>query len=103
MALDDKLAELAQLFPGLDPQALAAMPEAALVGLPAELLPEKLTGEKTETEADGLLLTATPGLAEVLKGVPLSDGEGKEAHNGSCSSWCPAASRGPHRLTLPGP
>lgn len=77
MALDDKLAELAQLFPGLDPQALAAMPEAALVGLPAELLPEKLTGEKTETEAEGLLLTATPGLAEVLKGAPLSDGEGE--------------------------
>ncbi|MDR9963688.1 hypothetical protein KIF59_06330 [Enterobacter cloacae subsp. cloacae] len=33
LQLDDKLAELVQLFPGLDPQALAAMPEAALAGL----------------------------------------------------------------------
>ncbi|HGE6930558.1 TPA: flagellar hook-length control protein FliK [Enterobacter cloacae] len=81
LALDDKLAELAQLFPGLDPQALVALPQAALAGagLPAELLPEQLTGEVPDTEAGGLLLTATPGLAEALKGVALTDGEGEES------------------------
>ncbi|MFG6062531.1 flagellar hook-length control protein FliK [Enterobacter ludwigii] len=81
LALDDKLAELAQLFPGLDPQALAVLPEAALAGagLPADLLPEQLTEELPETEADGLLLTATPGLAEALKGAALTDGEGEES------------------------
>lgn len=81
LALDDKLAELAQLFPGLDPQALAALPEAALAGagLPADLLPEQLTGDVPAAEADSLLLTATPGLAEALKGVALTDGEGEES------------------------
>ncbi|EUM24198.1 flagellar hook-length control protein FliK [Enterobacter sp. BIDMC 26] len=81
LALDDKLAELAQLFPGLDPQALAALPEAALAGagLPSELLAEQLTVEVQETVADGLLLTATPGLGEALKGVSLADGEGEES------------------------
>ena len=81
LALDDKLAELAQLFPGIDPQALAALPQAALTGagLPADLLPEQLTGDVPVTEADGLLLTATPGLTEALKGVALTDGEGEES------------------------
>ncbi|MEH0884596.1 flagellar hook-length control protein FliK [Enterobacter sp. UNJFSC 003] len=81
LALDDKLAELAQLFPGLDPQALAALPEAALAGagLPADLLPEQLTGDVPAAEANDMLLTATPGLAEALKGGALTDGEGEES------------------------
>ena len=79
LALDDKLAELAQLFPGLDPQALAAMPEAALAGLSADLLPQQLTDDAPVTDADGMLLAAPPGLAEALKGVSLTDGEGEES------------------------
>ncbi|WP_421510666.1 flagellar hook-length control protein FliK [Enterobacter sp. JS8-1] len=81
LALDGKLAELMQLFPGLDPQALAALPEAALAGagLPAELLPEQLTDDAPETDAEGLLLASPPGLAEALKGVALTEGEGEES------------------------
>ncbi|HHA1723946.1 TPA: flagellar hook-length control protein FliK [Enterobacter cloacae] len=79
LALDDKLAELTQLFPGLDPQALAAMPEAALAGLSADLLPQQLTDDAPVTDADGMLLAAPPGLAEALNGVSLTDGEGEES------------------------
>jgi flagellar hook-length control protein FliK len=81
LALDDKLAELMQLFPGLDPQALAALPEAALAGagLPAELLPEQLADDAPVTDAEGLLFAPPSGLAEALKGVALTDGEGEES------------------------
>ncbi|MCE1969896.1 flagellar hook-length control protein FliK [Enterobacter cloacae] len=79
LALDDKLAELAQLFPGLDPQALVALPEAALAGLSADLLPQQLTDDAPVTDADGMLLAAPPGLTEALKGVSLTDGEGEES------------------------
>ncbi|ENT2962484.1 hypothetical protein ACFFOA_004233 [Enterobacter cloacae] len=58
LALDDKLAELVQLFPGLDPQALAAMPEAALAGLSADLLPQQLAddapGRMPSTSSSGI-------------------------------------------------
>lgn len=50
LALDDKLAELAQLFPGLDPQMLAALPEAAL---PAGLLPGKLADDAPVLDDEG--------------------------------------------------
>ena len=79
LALDDKLAELAQLFPELDPQALVAIPEAALAGLSADLLPQQLADDAPVTDADGMLLAAPPGLAEALNGVSLTDGEGEES------------------------
>ena len=79
LQLDDKLAELVQLFPGLDPQTLAAMPEAALAGLSADLLPQQLADDAPVTDADGMLLAAPPGLAQVLNGVSLTDGEGEES------------------------
>ncbi|MEA5213991.1 flagellar hook-length control protein FliK [Enterobacter cloacae] len=79
LALDDKLAELAQLFPGLDPQALVALPQAALAGLSADLLPQQLADDAPVTDADGMLLAAPPGLAEALNGVSLTDGEGEES------------------------
>ena len=79
LALDDKLAELAQLFPELDPQALVALPQAALAGLSADLLPQQLADDAPVTDADGMLLAAPPGLAEALKGVSLTDGEGEES------------------------
>ncbi|EGQ5296524.1 flagellar hook-length control protein FliK [Enterobacter cloacae] len=79
LQLDDKLAELVQLFPGLDPQALAATPEAALAGLSADLLPQQLADDAPVTDADGMLLAAPPGLAEALNGVSLTNGEGEES------------------------
>ncbi|KLG02945.1 flagellar hook-length control protein [Enterobacter cloacae subsp. cloacae] len=79
LALDDKLAELAQLFPGLDPQALAALPQAALAGLSADLLPQQLADDAPVTDTEGMLLAAPPGLAEALKEVSLTDGEGEES------------------------
>lgn len=79
LALDDKLAELAQLFPELDPQALVALPQAALAGLSADLLPQQLADDAPVTDADGMLLAAPPGLAEALNGVSLTDGEGEES------------------------
>lgn len=82
--LDEKLASLAERFPGLDLQTLVALPETALAGasLSASLLPSKLTDAAAiddEVEAEGLLLTAAPGLAETLKEIVLSDGEGEES------------------------
>lgn len=79
LALDDKLAELAQLFPELDPQALVALPQSALAGLSADLLPQQLADDAPVTDADGMLLAAPPGLAEALNGVSLTDGEGEES------------------------
>ena len=76
-----------QLFPGLDPQALAATPEAALAGLSADLLPQQLADDAPVTDADGMLLAAPPGLAEALNGVSLTNGEGKRVRNGSYNSW----------------
>ncbi|MDA2941455.1 flagellar hook-length control protein FliK [Enterobacter cloacae] len=79
LALDDKLAELAQLFPELDSQALVALPQSALAGLSADLLPQQLADDAPVTDADGMLLAAPPGLAEALNGVSLTDGEGEES------------------------
>ena len=79
LALDDKLAELAQLFPELDPQALVALPQAALAGLSADLLPQQLADDAPVTDAEGMLLAAPPGLAEALKGGALTDGAGEES------------------------
>ncbi|MEH5617313.1 flagellar hook-length control protein FliK [Enterobacter cloacae] len=76
LALDDKLAELAQLFPGLDPQMLAALPEAAL---PAGLLAGKLADDAPVLDDEGRPLTAMPALAEALQGIALTDGEGDES------------------------
>ncbi|MRM11428.1 flagellar hook-length control protein FliK [Enterobacter cloacae subsp. dissolvens] len=76
LALDDKLAELAQLFPGLDPQMLAALPEDAL---PAGLLPGKLAEDAPVLDDEGRPLTAMPALAEALQGIALTDGEGDES------------------------
>ena len=76
LALDDKLAELAQLFPGLDPQMLAALPEDAL---PAGLLPGKLVDDAPVLDDEGRPLTAMPALAEALQGIALTDGEGDES------------------------
>lgn len=76
LALDDKLAELAQLFPGLDPQMLAALPEAAL---PAGLLPGKLADDAPVLDDEGRPLMAMPALAEALQGIALTDGEGDES------------------------
>ncbi|UKJ19860.1 flagellar hook-length control protein FliK [Enterobacter mori] len=76
LALDDKLAELAQLFPGIDPQMLAALPEAAL---PAGLLPGKLADDVPVLDDEGRPLTAMPALAEALQGIALTDGEGDES------------------------
>lgn len=76
LALDDKLAELAQLFPGLDPQMLAALPEDAL---PAGLLPGKLVEDAPVLDDEGRPLTAMPALAEALQGIALTDGEGDES------------------------
>ncbi|HDR2784030.1 MAG: flagellar hook-length control protein FliK [Enterobacter sp.] len=76
LALDDKLAELAQLFPGLDPQMLAALPEDAL---PAGLLPGKLVEDAPVLDDEGRPLMAMPALAEALQGIALTDGEGDES------------------------
>jgi flagellar hook-length control protein FliK len=76
LALDDKLAELAQLFPGLDPQMLAALPEDAL---PAGLLPGKLAEDAPVLDDEGRPLMAMPALAEALQGIALTDGEGDES------------------------
>ncbi|MCR1550754.1 MAG: flagellar hook-length control protein FliK [Enterobacter cloacae] len=76
LALDDKLAELAQLFPGLDPQMLVALPEDAL---PAGLLPGKLAEDAPALDDEGRPLTAMPALAEALQGIALTDGEGDES------------------------
>lgn len=76
LALDDKLAELAQLFPGFDPQMLAALPEDAL---PAGLLPGKLAEDAPVIDDEGRPLMAMPALAEALQGIALTDGEGDES------------------------
>lgn len=67
--------KLAQLFTGLDPQAL---PEAML---PAGMLPGQLmevTAGGGDESADALLM-APPGLAEALTGVVITEGEGEES------------------------
>ncbi|WP_217478931.1 flagellar hook-length control protein FliK [Enterobacter chuandaensis] len=67
--------KLAQLFTGLDPQAL---PEAML---PAGMLPGQLTEVTAggdDENADALLM-APPGLAEALTGVVITEGEGEES------------------------
>ncbi|MEO3991877.1 flagellar hook-length control protein FliK [Pseudocitrobacter cyperus] len=100
LALDEKLASLSALFPGLEPEVLAALPETALaalpetaladlpetalpdIALPANLLPEQPTDDVVvadEEEGTALLLTAMPGLAEALQGVTLTEGEGEES------------------------
>lgn len=73
LAMDDKLAELIQVFPGLDPQALAA-------ALPAEgQLQETLRQTMTDLPAvDGELLAANPQITDVLAGAMLGDGESEE-------------------------
>ena len=71
--LDEKLALLVEHFPGLDLQALVAPPEAGL-------LPQELTGAELiadGVDAEGEWLTSIPGLAEALKGVTLTEGEGE--------------------------
>lgn len=70
--------KLAQLFTGLDPQALVALPEATL---PTGMLPGQLrefAGEGDDDNSDALL-TAIPGLAEALTGVTAGEGEGEES------------------------
>lgn len=75
LALDGKLA---QLFTGLDPQALVALPEAVLPtgmlpGQPAEI------SDEGDDETPDALLMAPPGLAEALTGVAIAEGEGEES------------------------
>lgn len=73
--LDEKLALLAEHFSGMDLQALMAQPEAGL-------LPPQLTGADLiadGVDAEGEWLTSIPGLAEALKGVTLTEGEGEES------------------------
>ncbi|WP_346806044.1 flagellar hook-length control protein FliK [Enterobacter chuandaensis] len=67
--------KLAQLFTGLDPQAL---PEAML---PAGMLPGQLTEVTAggDDESADALLMAPPGLAEALTGVVITEGEGEES------------------------
>ncbi|MCU2394311.1 flagellar hook-length control protein FliK [Enterobacter ludwigii] len=67
--------KLAQLFTGLDPQAL---PEAML---PAGMLPEQLTEVTVgnDEEIADTLLMAPPGLAEALTGVTITEVEGEES------------------------
>lgn len=67
--------KLAQLFTGLDPQAL---PEAML---PAGMLPgqlRKVIARGDDESADALLM-APPGLAEALASVVTPEGEGEES------------------------
>lgn len=73
LALDGKLA---QLFTGLDPQALMAQPEAALPGgmLPGQLR-DVVAGD--DDESNETLLMVAPGLAEMLTGAVLSEGDGE--------------------------
>ena len=73
LAMDDKLAELIQVFPGLDPQALAA-------ALPVEgQLQETLRQTMTDLPAvDGELLAANPQITDVLAGAMSGDGESEE-------------------------
>ncbi|EMM6514710.1 flagellar hook-length control protein FliK [Enterobacter ludwigii] len=73
LAMDDKLTELLQVFPGLDPQALAA-------ALPVEgQLQETLRQTMTDLPAvDGELLAANPQIADVLAGAMSGDGESEE-------------------------
>lgn len=75
LALEDKLAKLAELFPNLDPQILVSLPGAAL---PAGLRPVQLNDEAPLADTE-VMLTATPGLAEALKGISLTDGECEES------------------------
>ncbi|WP_254360370.1 flagellar hook-length control protein FliK [Enterobacter hormaechei] len=75
LALEDKLAELAKLFPNLDPQILASLPGAAS---PADLRPVHLNDEAPVADTE-VMLTATPGLAEALKGISLTDSESEES------------------------
>ncbi|EPF0313250.1 flagellar hook-length control protein FliK [Enterobacter chuandaensis] len=73
LALEGKLA---QLFTGLDPQALMALPEAAL---PTGMLPGQLRDGVAgdDDESNDTLLMAAPGLAEMLTGAVLSEGDGE--------------------------
>ncbi|MCU6217339.1 flagellar hook-length control protein FliK [Enterobacter bugandensis] len=75
LALDGKLA---QLFTGLDPQVLVALPEAALPFgmLPGQ--PAEITDEGDDETPDALLM-APPGLAEALTGVAIVEGEGEKS------------------------
>lgn len=63
------------------------MPEAALAGLSADLLPQQLADDAPVTDADGMLLAAPPGLAEVLNGFRSPTVRAKRARSGSCNSW----------------
>lgn len=73
LALEGKLA---QLFTGLDPQALMALPE---VVLPTGMLPGQLTEMNDEgvEENPETLLMAAPGLAEALTGAVVIEGDGE--------------------------
>lgn len=69
LELDDRLASLAQLFPGIEPQMLAA-------ALPAGLLAQEVADMP---ELEGELIAGQQGLADALTGVTLDDGEGGES------------------------
>lgn len=73
LALEGKLA---QLFTGLDPQALMALPEAAL---PTGMLPGQLRDGVAgdDDESNDTLLMAAPGLAEMLTDAVISEGDGE--------------------------
>lgn len=69
LELDDRLASLAQLFPGIEPQMLVA-------ALPAGLLAQEVA-DMPDLEAE--LMTGQRERAETLTGVTLDDGEGGES------------------------
>ncbi|WP_010432178.1 flagellar hook-length control protein FliK [Enterobacter mori] len=73
LALEGKLV---QLFTGLDPQALMALPEAAL---PTGMLPGQLRDVVAGDDDEGneTLLMAAPGLAEALTGAVVIEGDGE--------------------------
>ncbi|MGX5108967.1 flagellar hook-length control protein FliK [Enterobacter cloacae] len=70
--------KLAQLFTGLDPQALVALPETTL---PTGMLPGQFAEriDESEGEDNDTLLMTPPGLAEALTGVAITEGEGEES------------------------
>ncbi|MEZ6874440.1 flagellar hook-length control protein FliK [Enterobacter sp. KBR-315C3_2022] len=69
LELDDRLASLAQLFPGIEPQMLAA-------ALPAGLLAQEVADMP---ELEGEMIAVQQGLTDTLIGVTLDDGEGGES------------------------
>lgn len=77
LALEGKLA---QLFTGLDPQALLALPEAAL---PTGMLPGQLRDVVAgdDDERCDTFLMAAPVLAEALTGAVISEGDGDGQEN----------------------